>query len=73
MNKRISTMESKPEVQPLVYRKNTVLALLGISETTLRRWMDTDGFPRPVQLGPRAVGWIASDCAQWLASRKTVK
>lgn len=53
----------------LIYRKNTLLELFGISETTLRRWMKEDDFPRPKQLGARAVGWLASECHAWLDSR----
>ena len=54
---------------PLIYRKNTLLELFGISETTLRRWMKDENFPRPKQLGSRAVGWLASECRAWLDSR----
>jgi len=60
-------MKERPT--PLIYRKRTVLEKFGISETTLRRWMDESAFPRPLQLGPRAVGWSAAECHEWLASR----
>lgn len=53
----------------LIYRKQTVLTILGISETTLRRWIAECDFPRPRQLGPRAVGWLAGDVMQWLEAR----
>lgn len=56
-------------VTPLIYRKNIVLEKFGISETTLRRWMDDEGFPRPKQLGPRAVGWVAGQVMEWLEQR----
>ena len=55
----------------LIQRKPAVLAQLGVSDTTLRRWMADDGFPRPRQLGPRAVGWIASEVEAWLHARPT--
>ncbi|RTD94086.1 AlpA family phage regulatory protein [Variovorax atrisoli] len=54
---------------PLIYRKNIVLAKFGISETTLRRWMSSEKFPRPRQLGPRAVGWVAAEVDSWLEER----
>jgi prophage regulatory protein len=54
---------------PLIYRKSTVLAKFGISETTLRRWMSSERFPRPRQLGPRAVGWVATEVDNWLEER----
>ena len=57
------------EVPRLVYRKKTVLTMFGISASTLRRWMEDSGFPRPVQLGPRAVGWSAAKCHEWFNSR----
>ena len=56
-------------VAPLIYRKNIVLAKFGISETTLRRWMSSERFPRPRQLGPRAVGWVAAEVDSWLEER----
>lgn len=54
---------------PLIYRKKTLLEKFGISETTLRRWMKEEGFPRPRQLGPRAVGWVADQVGAWLEKR----
>lgn len=54
---------------PLIYRKKIVLAKFGISETTLRRWMSSERFPRPRQLGPRAVGWVAAEVDGWLDER----
>lgn len=54
---------------PLIYRKKVVLEKFGISETTLRRWMQDEEFPRPKQLGPRAVGWVADQVGAWLEKR----
>lgn len=56
-------------MQPLIYRKKTVLQMFDISASTLRRWMEDADFPRPVQLGPRAVGWPAEQCHEWLKTR----
>lgn len=56
-------------ITPLIFRKKVVLEKFGISETTLRRWMDDEGFPRPKQLGPRAVGWVAGQVMEWLEQR----
>jgi prophage regulatory protein len=36
---------------------------------TLRRWMATQGFPRPVNLGPNSIGWIKAEVDEWLARR----
>lgn len=53
----------------LIYRREKLLSSLGISKSTLRNWMLNEGFPTPVQLGPRAVGWVASTVHAWLESR----
>jgi hypothetical protein len=36
---------------------------------TLRRWIATQGFPKPVHLGPNSVGWIKDEVEAWLAAR----
>lgn len=60
------------KTQTLIYRRTTLLEKLGISKTTLRNWMLNEGFPPPIQLGPRAVGWKATNVDEWLESRPTV-
>ena len=60
---------SAADTAPLIYRRNIVLAKFGISETTLRRWMSVEQFPRPRQLGQRAVGWVAAEVDTWLEER----
>ncbi len=52
-----------------IFRKPAVLERFGVSDTTLRRWIKAEGFPPPRQLGPRAVGWIASELDTWLSNR----
>lgn len=42
---------------------------LGISKATIYRWMKSEGFPAPLRLGPRAVGWTEASIDEWLASR----
>ena len=31
--------------------------------------MKADRFPKPVKLGPRAVGWLAHEVDEWIAAR----
>lgn len=50
-------------------RRDEVLKRVGISETTLYRWMKEGRFPQPVQLGPRAVAWPESDLREWQEGR----
>lgn len=44
---------------------------LTISEPTLRRYTDAGGnFPRRIQLGPRRVGYLASDIENYIANQR---
>jgi prophage regulatory protein len=57
------------QIQTLIYRREVMLKNLGICKSTLRNWMLKEGFPPPIQLGARAVGWNAVQVESWLASR----
>ena len=51
-------------------RRSEVEARLGVTRSTLYRWMrDGEGFPEPIQLGPRAVRWRESEVEAFLAAR----
>ncbi|KZT17035.1 hypothetical protein A1D30_05975 [Acidovorax sp. GW101-3H11] len=54
----------------IVLRPKRAAVLLNISLATLSRWRKIPGFPKPVQLGPRSVGFLRSDVEAWLASRE---
>jgi prophage regulatory protein len=53
-----------------ILRLPEVLARVSLSRPTLYRLIRARTFPRPVQLGPSAVGWRASDVDQWIANRR---
>lgn len=50
-------------------RRPQVQEMLSIGKNTLTRWIQTGHFPRPVRLGPRAVGWPVEQVEGWLANR----
>jgi len=61
-----------------IIRRRDVEARTGLSRSAIyarlrpnpKRPTDYDPtFPRPIQIGPRAVGWIASEVDAWIASR----
>ncbi len=54
-----------------ILRRPVVEALTGLSRSTIYQLMADGRFPRPVQLGPRAVGWRQSEIADWIARRTT--
>ena len=49
-----------------------LVEMLGIPKTSLRRLVDAGSFPQPVRLGPRLIGWRASEVEEWLESRERV-
>ena len=52
-------------------RRRDVEARCGVKCSTLYDWMKAGHFPRPLALGPKAVGWRESDVNAWLESRTT--
>lgn len=53
-----------------VMRPKHAAAFLDVSRATLTRWRKTQGFPQPLQLGPRSVGFLRSELEAWLARRE---
>lgn len=59
-------------MESIVLRRKQVAAMLGVSINTLWRLgkQPESGFPAPLQLGARSVGFLKADIDAWLASRK---
>ena len=53
-----------------ILRRREVERRTGLSCTSLYRAMSRGDFPRPIRLGPQAVGWKASEVQAWLESRE---
>ena len=54
-----------------ILRKRQVEEMTGRSYSSLRRDMERGDFPRPVQIGPRAIGWRTGEVRNWIESRVT--
>ncbi|WKZ86487.1 AlpA family phage regulatory protein [Ralstonia pickettii] len=54
-----------------IWRRRTVLAQVGVSNSTLHAWIKAGRFPPPLELGPRARGWRRSVVEAFLSSRTT--
>ena len=52
-----------------VLRLPTVKARTGLSRSTIYQRVSAGTFPRPVNLGARAVGWLESEVDSWLAAQ----
>ena len=44
----------------------------GLSRSTIYQYVRDGMFPTAVQLGPRAVGWLASEVNDWISDRVNV-
>ncbi|MBR2656318.1 MAG: AlpA family phage regulatory protein [Loktanella sp.] len=52
-----------------VLRRKEVEEITGLSRATIYRHVRSGGFPPPIQLTERLVGWLAADVEAWLVSR----
>jgi prophage regulatory protein len=52
-----------------ILRLPQVKARTGLSRSSVYLQIAKGTFPKPIQLGERAVGWLDSEISQWLASR----
>ncbi len=52
-----------------ILRRPDVEAATGLSRSAIYAGMKVGSFPRPVSLGPKAVGWRTSDIFAWLEQR----
>ena len=65
-------MHQKIQHEPAILRRRHVEQRTGLSRSTLNQYMKDGEFPKPVQLGLRAVGWLESDISKWIAARVKV-
>ena len=57
------------DVVAVLLRLPAVMHVTGLSRSTLYRLISCEQFPRPVRLGPRAVGWRRADLDAWSEAR----
>lgn len=53
----------------VVVRLPAVQRRVGLTESTIYERMAAGLFPRPIKIGPRAVGWIESEIDDWIEAR----
>jgi len=52
-----------------ILRLKDVIAMTGLSRSTIYLRMEQDKFPQQINLGSRAVGWISSEIKEWIEER----
>lgn len=55
--------------EPSILRRKQVEIRTGLARSTIYQYMRDGAFPKPIRLGPRAVGWIESDVSAWIGER----
>lgn len=54
----------------VVIRKIPTCKMVGKTPSGLYTDVAEGNFPKPIKLGPRAVGWLLSEVQEWIATRK---
>lgn len=52
-----------------ILRLPELIHIVGLSTSSIWRKELTGDFPKRIKLGPRAVGWLASEIEAWLQNR----
>ncbi len=52
-----------------IWRLPDVLEQTGLSRSTIYEMISRGEFPRQINLGPRAVGWISDEVSDWIDSK----
>ena len=52
-----------------IIRFKDLPAHLPLSRSAIRARIKANDFPKPLVLGSRAIGWLASDVEAWIAAR----
>ncbi len=53
-----------------ILRRKEVQVRTGLARSTIYLYIKAGLFPKPVALGPRAVGWIESEVTDWPAKTR---
>ena len=65
----VTKMTQTIQREPAFLRRRQVQTRTGLSRSTIYQYIKNGVFPKPVPLGPRAVGWLESDVSEWIAAR----
>ncbi|WOP14510.1 helix-turn-helix transcriptional regulator [Ottowia sp. SB7-C50] len=61
------------QIATALLKIQTVIAITGLSESTIRRKVAAGDFPNPIKDGTRCTRWIAADVSAWLSARADSK
>ena len=52
-----------------ILRLRTIMARTGLGRSSVYAKIFKGGFPKPISLGPRAIGWDSDEVGAWIESR----
>ena len=61
-------MSNINQYKTTILRRKQVQDRTGLSRSTIYLRIQQGTFPRPISLGPRAVGWLENEIEAWLTS-----
>ncbi len=61
---------SSSQLDPLLRQRAVCSACGEVTGSTIWRWIQTEGFPRPVRLSENVVAWRQSEVVAWIQSRQ---
>ena len=56
-----------------ILRLPTVKAITGLSRSTIYLRMSEGSFPKKIDLGARAIGWVSSEINHWIEEKISVR
>ena len=68
-SRKVTIMAQPIQREPAFLRRKQVETRTGLSRSTIYQFIKDGAFPKPVPLGPRAVGWLESEVSEWIAAR----
>ena len=69
MPEQFSEPQALSNPPPRILRLPDVMARVGLRRASIYLHMSKGSFPKPINLGLRAVGWLESDIDGWIAAR----
>lgn len=57
------------QIAEALLKIQTVIAVTGLSESTIRRRVAEGKFPAPIKDGARCTRWVAGDVTNWLRAK----
>lgn len=65
--RNLEAINEKAELR--ILRRRQVESRVGLSRSTIYEGVSAGTFPKPINLGPKSVGWIESEIDDWLRER----